>query len=45
MHFTKGSLKMARFRDPAFPARVSVRGSEYEYDTAALVAYDLARRS
>lgn len=42
---TKGALRMARFRDAAFPARVGARGSEYEYDTAALVAWDLARRS
>jgi len=42
---TVGSLRMARFRDPAFPPRAGVRGSEYEYDTAALAAYDLARRA
>ena len=42
---TVGSLRMARFRDPAFPPRAGLRGSEYEYDTAALAAYDLARRS
>ncbi len=42
---TVGALRMARFRDPDFPARAGARGSEYEYDTAALVAYDLARRA
>ena len=43
---TVGALRMARFRDKdSFPARAGVRGSEYEYDTAALVAWDLARRS
>jgi len=42
---TVGALRMARFRDPAFPPRAGLRGSEYEYDTAALAAYDLARRS
>ena len=42
---TKGALRMARFRDPGFPPRVSVRGSEYEYAADALSAWDLARRS
>ena len=43
---TVGALRMARFRDKdGFPARAGVRGSEYEYDTEALVAWDLARRS
>ena len=43
---TVPALRMARFRDKeGFPPRAGLRGAEYEYDAAALAAYDLARRS
>ena len=42
---TIASLRMARHRDPAFPARKGVDGRDYLYDAAELAAYDAARRT
>ena len=42
---TFAALKMARFRDPEFPAEAGMRGTAKVYDPAALAAWDQARRA
>ena len=42
---TLSSLRMGRHRDERFPARAGQRGTDFEYDPAALAAWDQSRRS
>lgn len=42
---THAALKMARFRDPDFPADRGLRGTAKVYDPAELAAWDQSRRS
>ena len=42
---TLSGLEMGRFRDPDFPDRAGLQGRAYEYDFAALAAWDFGRRS
>jgi hypothetical protein len=42
---THAALKMARFRDPDFPADKGLRGTAKVYDPADLAAWDQARRT